>query len=125
MTEHTSQTGPAPSPEQAPPANAQVFVAPRPGWGKRVLLGLFLLGAFGVMAFNLTHPGRPQRLRLLAGTEARMESMMLALEHENTRLMAELERLERGADGWQALARKEYGMLLPGEVVYRFPAATR
>lgn len=106
-------------------AAAETFVAPRPGWVKRVLLGLFMLVAVGVMAFNLTHPGRSQRLRLLAATEARLDSMMLTLERENARLMAELERLERGAEGWQALARKEYGMLLPGEIVYRFPPAER
>lgn len=90
---------------------------------KRVALALFLLGALSVMAFNLTHPGRPQRLRLLGASEARLEAMMLSLEQENGRLTAELTRLERGAEGWQALARKEYGMVLPGEVVYRFPPA--
>ena len=40
----------------------------------------------------------------------------------NDRLTSDLQRLEQGAEGWQSLARKEYGMLLPGEVIYRFPA---
>lgn len=121
MTEHAPYDAPTPNPEPEALARGHAFVAPRPGLLRRAAVGLFLLIAVGVVAFNLMHPGRPQRLRLLAATEARMESMMLTLEQDNTRLMAELERLERGAEGWQALARKEYGMLLPGEVMYRFP----
>jgi len=125
MTEHAPHHGPTPAPEPEPLAREHAFVAPRPGLLRRVAVALFLLVAVGVVAFNLMHPGRPQRLRLLAATEARMEAMMLTLEQHNTHLMAELERLERGAEGWQALARKEYGMLLPGEVVYRFPPERR
>lgn len=97
------------------------FRAPRVGVLKVVLVGLFLLGALSFMAANVLHPGRAQRLRNLSASEARLESMMLSLEHDNDRLMSELHRLERGAQGWQSLARKEYGMLLEGEYVYRFP----
>lgn len=96
--------------------------APRPGLWRRVAIALFLLGALGFMAANLLHPGRAQRLTRLSASKARLESTMLALEHDNARLTAELKSLERGAEGWQGLARKEYGLLLPGEVVYRFPA---
>lgn len=99
--------------------------APRPGLLKRLFVGLFLLGALAFMAANLFHPGRGQRLARLSATKARMESTLLMLEHANERLMGELESLERGAQGWQNLARKEYGMLLEGEVVYRFPATDR
>jgi|GEM_PF-1619726 len=97
------------------------FRAPRIGLLKIVLVGLFLLGALAFMAANVLHPGRAQRLRALSASEARLESMMLSLGRDNDRLMSELQRLERGAQGWQALARKEYGMLLEGEYVYRFP----
>lgn len=124
MDEPTSQTAPDALDEPltkgatAPP---RPFRAPRPGMLKRVAIGLFLCAALAFMAVNVLHPGRGRRLANLAATEARLESTMLALEHDNERLMDELRRLERGATGWQQLARKEYGMLLPGEVVYRFP----
>lgn len=46
---------------------------------------------------------------------------MLRTERENERLRDELHALETSAAGWQAAARKEHGMLLPGEVIFRFP----
>jgi len=101
------------------------FRAPPIGLLKVVLVGLFLLGALTFMAANVLHPGRAQRLRNISASGARLESMMLSLEHDNERLMSELHRLERGAQGWQSLARKEYGMLLEGEYVYRFPPDQR
>jgi len=124
MDEPTHQTAPdAPDELTQPTARhaSRSFRAPRPGLLKRAAIGLFLLAALAFMAVNVLHPGRSLRLANLSATEARLESTMLALEHDNERLMDELRRLERGAAGWQQLARKEYGMLLPGEVVYRFP----
>lgn len=49
--------------------------------------------------------------------------MMGETRRENERLTAELRGLEQGAAGWQNLARKEHGMLLDGEFVFRFPPA--
>ncbi len=40
---------------------------------------------------------------------------------EHQRLRDELTALETSAAGWQSAARKEHDMLLPGEVMYRFP----
>lgn len=102
--------------------HAPTFRAPRASWLTIVGVGLFLLSALTFMAINVLNPGRAQRLRIIGNSEARLESMMLALQHDNDRLVNELQRLERGAQGWQSLARKEYGMLLEGEYVYRFPA---
>jgi len=126
MTETSPDATAIPSPVNEPIAAAReplVFRAPRPDTVTRGLLGLFLLAALGFVAANVLHPGRAQRLRVLDASESRLESMMLALENDNERLMGELRRLERGAQGWQALARKEYGMLLEGEYVYRFPSS--
>ena len=108
--------------DPAPPATP-TFRAPRASLWTLLGLSLFLLSALTFMTLNALNPGRAQRLRIIGASEARLESMMLALEHDNDRLMAELQRLERGAQGWQSLARKEYGMLLEGEYVYRFPPA--
>jgi len=129
MPQTTPQSGPVPSSaNDADDARVEarpslLFRAPRAGLVRRLLVALFLLCALTVVAANVFQPGRPQRLRLLHATEARLESMTLTLEQQNDRLLGELERLERGAEGWQALARKEYGMLLDGELVYRFPPA--
>ena len=104
---------------------APAFRAPRASFWTLLGVSLFLLSALTFMAINVLNPSRAQRLRLISSSEARLESMMLALEHDNERLMTELQRLERGAQGWQSLARKEYGMLLEGEYVYRFPPGKR
>lgn len=91
---------------------------------KRLLLGLLLLAALLVVASSALHPGRAARLSLLQSSHARLTAMMREMERDNERLTAELRGLERGAAGWQALARKEYGMLLEGEYVFRFPPST-
>jgi cell division protein FtsB len=120
------QSPPPPQPLDealARPREPLSWRAPRTGLMKRVLAALFLLGAMAFMAANLLHPGRSQRLERLASTRARLESTMLALEHANERLLGERQGLARGAQGWQNLARKEYGMLLDGELIYRFPPA--
>jgi cell division protein FtsB len=89
---------------------------------RRLFVGMLLLGALGVMALNVLHPGRAQRLSRLRTSQAHLEAMMVEANAKNDRLSSDLQRLEQGAEGWQSLARKEYGMLLPGEVIYRFPA---
>jgi cell division protein FtsB len=91
----------------------------------RALLVVMLLGALFVIGFNLFHPGRGQRLERLSASANRLEAMMVRAERDNEGLTAELQRLERGPEGWQALAREEYGMLLPGEYVFRFPTVAK
>ncbi len=90
---------------------------------KRILLGLLLLGALGVVASSALHPGRAARLTRLQASHARLTAMMGETRRDNERLTAELKGLEEGAAGWQALARKEHAMLLDGEFVFRFPPA--
>jgi len=90
---------------------------------KRTLLGLLLLAALVVVASSALHPGRAARLERLGASSARLGALMRETERTNELLTAELKSLERGAAGWQSLARKEYGMLLTGEVIFRFPPA--
>ena len=90
---------------------------------KRTLLGLLLLAALVVVASSALHPGRAARLERLGASSARLGTLMRETERTNEVLTSELKSLERGAAGWQSLARKEYGMLLKGEVVFRFPPA--
>ncbi|MFO0751287.1 MAG: hypothetical protein U1F43_37315 [Myxococcota bacterium] len=88
---------------------------------KRVFLGLLLVGALMLWTVNIIHPGRSQRLAWLSQSESGLHARMMRTELENQRLRDELTALETSAVGWQAAARKEHNMLLPGEVVYRFP----
>jgi cell division protein FtsB len=88
---------------------------------KRILLGILLLGALLVVASSALHPGRAQRLERLSASKSRLDALMRETDRKNELLTVELKGLESGPQGWQALARKEYGMLLRGEVVFRFP----
>lgn len=90
---------------------------------KRTLLGLLLLAALFIVASSALHPGRAERLSRLTTSSARLSSLMRETERHNERLTAELRGLEHGPEGWQALARKELGMLREGEFVFRFPPA--
>ncbi|MCC6624473.1 MAG: septum formation initiator family protein [Deltaproteobacteria bacterium] len=88
---------------------------------KRLLLGMLLVGALAFWAVNILHPGRAERLRWLEQSRLGLEARTMRLQLDNQRLRDELHALETSAAGWQAAARAEFGMLLPGEVVYRFP----
>jgi len=101
-----------------------VFEARRTRIIKRIFIALLLVSALAFWTVNIVHPGRSQRLAWLEKSEDGLHAKMLRTELENQRLRDELYALENSAAGWQAAARKEHGMLLPGEVVYRFPAST-
>lgn len=89
---------------------------------RRIFLTLLLLAALGVVGMNILRSGRTGHIAKLARAEGRLESLILRASRDNARLESELGRLETGALGWQDAARREHGMLLPGEVVFRFPS---
>ncbi len=89
---------------------------------RRIFLTLLLLAALGVVGMNIVRSGRTAHMAKLARAEGRLESLILRATRDNARLESELDRLETGALGWQDAARREHGMLLPGEVVFRFPS---
>lgn len=78
-----------------------------------------------MMALHVVNPNRGARLEMLEKHHARVRSVNLRLERENQRLASELGELESGLEGWRRVARREYGMVMPGEVVFRFPADER
>jgi len=98
-----------------------VFEARRTRVMKRLLLGGLLLAALTFWAVNILHPGRAARLRWLEQSRVGLEARIARVQAGNLRQRDELRALETSAAGWQAAARSEFGMLLPGEVVYRFP----
>lgn len=89
---------------------------------RAALLGLLLLGALGVMALHIVRSDRGERLARLEVTEARLDGEIARMRRVNTRLWQDLDLMENSAVGWQEAARREHGMVLPGELIIRFPA---
>jgi cell division protein FtsB len=89
---------------------------------RSVLLGLLLVAALGLMGLNIARSDRGERLVRLERTEARLGGEVQRLKRLNAQLWEDLDRMEHGAVGWQEAARREHGMILPGELVIRFPA---
>lgn len=88
----------------------------------RRLLVLLLLGAAtGVVVLHLVNPGRAARLEMLERHHQRLGTMMTRIDRDNQALAAELDGMERGLETWRSVARREYGMISDGEVVFRFP----
>ncbi|MGM0574675.1 MAG: FtsB family cell division protein [Myxococcota bacterium] len=92
---------------------------------RRVLLVLLLGGVLGVVAAKVVDPARTARRAMLERHHGRLETLNHRLERENVRLESELRSLETGLEGWKQVARREHGMLLPGEVIFRFPPQDR
>lgn len=89
---------------------------------RSALLGLLLLAALAVMGLSIARSDRGERLARLEKTEARLGGEVQKLRRLNGQLWQDLELMEQSTIGWQDAARREHGMILPGEVVIRFPA---
>ncbi|MFT7582749.1 MAG: cell division protein FtsB [Myxococcota bacterium] len=92
---------------------------------RRLAIVLLLGVAVGMVTMNLFDPARSARLTMLQRHHSRLHNLNSRIERDNTRLMQELNSLESGVVGWQNVARKEHGMLLEGEVVFRFPVVEK
>lgn len=90
---------------------------------KALSLALFLGLALGVVAMNLFDPARTARLEMLERDHARMQRRIEREARDNTLREAELEGLKSGGHAWRDVARREGGLLLEGEVVFRFPVS--
>lgn len=91
---------------------------------KALILTLCLGLCLGVVAMNLFDPARSARLTTLERDHARMAAVNARMARDNARLERELRSLEEGVAGWREVARREHGMILEGEVVFRFPPTT-
>lgn len=89
---------------------------------RAALIGLLLVGALGVMAMHIIRSDRGPRLARLELTEARLDGEIARMKRINARLWQDLDLMENSTIGWQEAARREHGMVLPGELVIRFPA---
>lgn len=92
---------------------------------KRLLLALIFGAVAGSIGLRVVSPARSARLDMLERHHAHLLTVNAALERRNHERMERLEALETSEDGWRDLARRQHGMLAPGEVIFRFPAPGR
>ncbi|MCA9518708.1 MAG: septum formation initiator family protein [Myxococcales bacterium] len=97
-----------------------MFEAPTTRFMKVLAVVLLLGMGLGIVALHLLNPSRSARLTMLERDHARMQTLVAREKRDNSVLEQELRSLEGGA-GWYDVARREHGMLLDGEVVFRFP----
>jgi len=88
---------------------------------KVIALALLIGVAVGILSMNLFDPNRSARLAMLERDHARMQTLIRRTELHNRDLERELRGLEEGLGAWYEVARREHGMVLEGEVIFRFP----
>ena len=95
------------------------------GWmdrvGKTFLPVLFFGMLSGALVLHVLSPARSARLEMLQEDHERIQSDVQRLKIKSERLKAELHSFQDGAEGWKEVARRDLGMIAPGEVVFRFP----
>ena len=91
----------------------------------RAFRGLVLLGLMGLVAASIMmhafNPDRSARLDMLERHHSYLSASVKRLTEDNGDLRKQLTALESGADGWRDVARREFGLISDGEVVFRFP----
>ncbi|MCB9729117.1 MAG: hypothetical protein H6744_06695 [Deltaproteobacteria bacterium] len=92
---------------------------------RRVLIGLLVAGVIGILTLRVVDPARTARAEMLERQLARLETIDGVMGRENARLEERLRGLEEGSTAWKELARRQHGMLSAGEVIFRFPVASR
>ena len=91
----------------------------------RAFRGLVLLGLMGLVAASIimhaVNPNRAARLDMLERHHSYLSASVKRLTEDNSDLRSQLTSLESGAEGWKEVARREFGLIADGEVVFRFP----
>jgi cell division protein FtsB len=92
---------------------------------KRLLVLLVLGAVVATITARVVDPARAARHEMLDRQHARVITLNARLARDNERLETDLAALERGEEGWKVVARRDHGMILPGEVIFRFPLRDR
>lgn len=89
-----------------------------------VIVGLMAMvaGSIGMHALN---PARQARLEMLERHHSNLDATVTRLARRNADLRTQLQALESGEAGWRDVARREFGLIGKGEVIYRFPVEQR
>ena len=97
----------------------------KPGWFRRVggaLVPVLFFGMIsGALVLHVLSPARSARLQMLDEDHQRISGDVDHLRLKAERLKAELHSFQDGSEGWREVARRDLGMIAPGEVVFRFP----
>ena len=88
---------------------------------RRVLIALLVGGVMATVTARLFDPERTARREMLTRQLSALHTTNLRLSQEYRHLEKQVALLERSTEGWKAAARKDQRMLLPGEVIIRFP----
>ena len=92
-----------------------------------IIRRLLLIVVFGSVTLTFTSgvwdPARTARFEVLERDHERLSYMNQRLMRTNLRLEEELDALNTTRLGWEMVARREHGLLLEGEVIFRFPTA--
>jgi len=83
---------------------------------KKVLMLIVIIGALVFLFVNKNF----QTLINLRKEIARLKQKLVGLEEENRRLKEELEAVKNDPEYMESLARKELGLIKPGETKYKF-----
>ena len=89
--------------------------------GKTLVPVLFFGLLTGALIVHVFSPAREARLDMLRDDHERVQSDVSRLKLKSEKLKAELHRFQDGAEGWREVARRDLGLIAPGEVVFRFP----
>jgi len=88
--------------------------------GGQLLTAALVLAIAAVAGSVLFGPQGVRHLRALRAEHRRLAAATVELLGENARLHAEIGRLEHDDTYLEGLARRELGLVRPGETVYRF-----
>ncbi len=92
----------------------------------RAIKSFVLLGLMGLVATSIVlhalNPAREVRLDMLERHHSHLAASVRQLARDNGDLRLQLTALESGKEGWRDVARREFGLISDGEVIYRFPA---
>lgn len=95
------------------------------GWKDVSVIGCVISGfLFALVVFKLISPttGLPKVQEVIAIKE-QLEQEIEQLETTNSRLLADIEAMQTDPFWQEKIAREELNMALPGEIIYKFPAA--
>ncbi len=92
----------------------------------KTLAIILLFGlCIGVIASHVIFTDHGERVAELSDDHQQLRARIARLRSNTAKLELQLQSLEEGTAGWRELARREHGMLEPGEAVYRFPVVIR
>tara|TARA_B110000014_G_scaffold253803_1_gene233634 strand:+ start:875 stop:1174 length:300 start_codon:yes stop_codon:yes gene_type:complete len=86
---------------------------------KKVVVGAFIIFSIYMGVFGGEYS--VLQVRKIRQDQAVLKNQLDELKHENDSLKSWVQKLESDSATIERLARERYGMILPGEILYRVP----